>query len=353
MATDLRELARALFKTADNLRTNPSLGPDEYARPVLALLALRQMEARFDAVHAELGSRKGRLAPRPEDDQARGAPCLPESARFSRLLALPGNADLGAALSAAIQAVADANPDLAGVLPTEYAGLPSSVLAELLRLLAPLDILNLVTSQTGFAPTQCCGGGALLLDARPWLGGACLGCPVLKPHMAMCMPVALLAGGRWRTMAGAPAGGGALILASLAAFGIGPWRAFVAALPLFGYATEQPSDPRQGAQRICRDSPAGRSRLAGGGHAGRLRRRGGGDPGRRRPPTPAPKRPRGGLGAVQAALHPLIGSITACFASACPCCGWRGEHWRTAGGRGRKSGLAWPTCCRWRRGCCS
>ena len=140
MQTDLREVARALFKAADTLWTNTSLGPDEYAQPVLALIALRQMEASFEAVHAELGGRSGRLAPRPEDYQARGAPFLPEVARFSRLLALPGNADLGAALNAAMQAVAEANPDLAGVLPTGYAGLPSSVLGDLLRLLAPLAI---------------------------------------------------------------------------------------------------------------------------------------------------------------------------------------------------------------------
>ena len=141
MATDLREVARALFKSADTLWTNTSLGPDEYAQPVLALIALRQMEARFTAVDAELRPRAtSRLQPRPEDYQARGAPYLPEAARFSRLLALPGNADLGAALNAAMQAVADANPDLAGVLPQGYAGLPSSVLSELLRLLAPLNI---------------------------------------------------------------------------------------------------------------------------------------------------------------------------------------------------------------------
>lgn len=140
MATDLQAVARALFKAADNLWTNTALTPDEYAQPVLALVALRQMEARFDAVHKELGSRTGRLAPTPEDYQARGAPYLPPAARFSNLLALPGGADLGAALNAAMQAVADANPDLAGVLPQGYGGLPGDVLAELLRLLAPLQI---------------------------------------------------------------------------------------------------------------------------------------------------------------------------------------------------------------------
>jgi hypothetical protein len=39
-----------------------------------------------------------------------------------------------------MKAIADANPDLAGVLPQGYAGLPNDVLQELLRLLAPLKI---------------------------------------------------------------------------------------------------------------------------------------------------------------------------------------------------------------------
>jgi type I restriction enzyme M protein len=56
------------------------------------------------------------------------------------LLSLLGTADLGAELNAAMKAIADANPDLAGALPQGYAGLANSVLQELLRLLAPLQI---------------------------------------------------------------------------------------------------------------------------------------------------------------------------------------------------------------------
>ncbi len=197
MATDLREVARALFKTADNLWTNTALGPDEYAQPVLALIALRQMEARFDAVHAELGGRTGRLAPRPEDYQARGAPYLPESARFSRLLALPGNADLGAALNAAMQAVADANPDLAGVLPTGYAGLPSSVLAELLRLLAPLaiegDAYGLIFEyfMGEFAPNNLQKGGEFYTPASI----VSLIVEIIEPHEGRILDPACGSGG--------------------------------------------------------------------------------------------------------------------------------------------------------------
>lgn len=141
MATDLQDFSRTLFAAANQLWTNSTLRPDQYAQPVLALIALRQMEAKFDTVHAVLAPQyKGRLKPAPADYQAKGAIFLPENARFSRLLSLPGTADLGAELNAAMKGIADANPDLAGALPLGYAGLPNDVLQELLRLLAPLKI---------------------------------------------------------------------------------------------------------------------------------------------------------------------------------------------------------------------
>src|ERR1043166_4585201 len=138
MPNNAQEISSRLFAAADQLWTNTALRPDQYAQPVLALIALRQMEAKFTVVDAELRKTfKGRLKPTPTDYQARGAIFLPENARFSRLLALPGTADLGAELNAAMEAIAETNTDLAGALPRGYAGLPNSVLAELLRLLAP------------------------------------------------------------------------------------------------------------------------------------------------------------------------------------------------------------------------
>lgn len=141
MTTNLQELSRTLFAAADQLWTNSNLRPDQYAQPVLALIALRQMEAKFEAVHTDLAPHyTGRLKPSPADYQARGAVFLPEDARFSRLLSLPGTADLGAELNAAMKGIAETNPDLAGVLPQGYQGLPNSVLQELMRVLAPLKI---------------------------------------------------------------------------------------------------------------------------------------------------------------------------------------------------------------------
>lgn len=141
MAVDLQDLSRRLFAAANQLWTNTALRPDQYAQPVLALIALRQMEARFEIVHRELAPKfTGRLKAKPADYQARGAVFLPEVARFSRLLSLPGNAKLGAELNGAMKAIGEANPDLAGALPQGYGALPNEVLQELLRLLAPIEI---------------------------------------------------------------------------------------------------------------------------------------------------------------------------------------------------------------------
>ncbi len=141
MAVDLNQLVHRLFQTAEQLWTNTTLRPDQYAQPVLALIALRQMESRFDIVSEELARTfTGRLKPTPGDYQGRGAIFLPDHARFSYLLSLPENENLPEAINVAMTDIAEQNPDLAGVLPQGYGSLPDSVLRELLRLLAPLEI---------------------------------------------------------------------------------------------------------------------------------------------------------------------------------------------------------------------
>lgn len=138
---DLQDLTRRLFQTANQLWTNTDLRPDQYAQPVLALIALRQMEAKFDIVHAELSkTMTGRLKPTPGDYHGHGAVFLPEYARFSYLLSLPETENLAEALNEAMKAITEHNPDLAGVMPQGYGSLPNSVLRELLRLLQPLQI---------------------------------------------------------------------------------------------------------------------------------------------------------------------------------------------------------------------
>ena len=119
MSVDLQDLSRRLFATANQLWTNTALRPDQYAQPVLALIALRQMEAKFDAVHAILASTfTGRLKPTPADYQARGAIYLPDNARYSYLLGLPETSNLAEAINTAMKSIMDANPTALIVSPS-------------------------------------------------------------------------------------------------------------------------------------------------------------------------------------------------------------------------------------------
>lgn len=139
MATDLTELQNRLWEAADQLRANSGLRASEYSTPVLGLIFLRYADLRFAAAHEELeGKGSGRRKIGPADYHARGVLHLPDEARFEHLVGLPEGADLGKALNGAMAAIERTNPDLDGVLPRAYAGLPNSVLVELLRLLGRL-----------------------------------------------------------------------------------------------------------------------------------------------------------------------------------------------------------------------
>jgi type I restriction enzyme M protein len=139
VATDLSELQKRLWEAADQLRANSGLRASEYSTPVLGLIFLRYADLRFAAVHEELeGKRSGRRKIGPADYHARGVLHLPDEARFERVVGLPEGADLGKALNGAMAAIERTNPDLDGVLPRAYAGMPNAVLVELLRLLGRL-----------------------------------------------------------------------------------------------------------------------------------------------------------------------------------------------------------------------
>ncbi|QPI71737.1 type I restriction-modification system subunit M N-terminal domain-containing protein [Sphingobium sp. Cam5-1] len=169
MSVDLQDLSRRLFKTAEQLWTNTALRPDQYAQPVLALIALRQMEARFDLVHSDLSKTfTGRLKPTPQDYHGHGAVFLPDHARFSYLLGLPETENLAEALNAAMEAITEHNPDLAGVLPRGYGALPSSVLREVLRLLSTPVVMSPLRRASRWRTRTSAGGW--LPCRRNWKG---------------------------------------------------------------------------------------------------------------------------------------------------------------------------------------
>jgi hypothetical protein len=89
----------------------------------------------------------------------------------------------------------------------------------------------LLIGQNGFLMTAIFISGALVLNRNPWLAGALFGLLVLKPQLALALPIAMLAGLEWRVIAGAVAAVSALLLIGLILFGADSYRAFLGILP--------------------------------------------------------------------------------------------------------------------------
>ncbi len=131
---DIHDIETRLWDAADELRANSHLKASEYSVPVLGLIFLKYADSRFTQVEAELaGKASSRREIGKADYQSRGVLYLPETARFSRLVALREGENIGKALNDAMAAIEEANEGLRGVLPRAYMGLQNSTLVTLLR----------------------------------------------------------------------------------------------------------------------------------------------------------------------------------------------------------------------------
>jgi hypothetical protein len=91
---------------------------------------------------------------------------------------------------------------------------------------------NLGNGQNGALTAALVAAGALALRENPVIAGVCFGAVAYKPHLFMMIPVVLIAAGRWRAAAAAVATAALLMVASLLAFGVEPWLAFIKSAPL-------------------------------------------------------------------------------------------------------------------------
>jgi hypothetical protein len=90
----------------------------------------------------------------------------------------------------------------------------------------PVVFVNVGHGQNGFLTAALLGGALHWLDRRPWLAGVLIGLLAYKPQFGVLIPIALLAGGRWRTIGAAAATVAALVAVSFALLGSGIWHAF-------------------------------------------------------------------------------------------------------------------------------
>lgn len=107
-----------------------------------------------------------------------------------------------------------------------------------LAILAPTTILAVVSGQNGLLTAALLIGGFRLMARRPWLAGVLLGLLAFKPQLFALLPIVLLAGRRWRTLAAVGLTVAGMVGLSLSLYGLGAWRAWVEALPTFSQALE-------------------------------------------------------------------------------------------------------------------
>lgn len=114
---------------------------------------------------------------------------------------------------------------LAAYLATIRAILPRQQTL-LLAAAFPAVFVDIGHGQNGFLTATLLGGALNWLDRRPWLAGALIGLLAYKPQFGVLIPLALVMGGKWRTIATACVTVAAMFAASLLALGSGIWNAF-------------------------------------------------------------------------------------------------------------------------------
>ena len=102
--------------------------------------------------------------------------------------------------------------------------------APLLLLALPASLSTTVVGQNGFLTASLLGGALLCFEKRPVLAGILIGLLSYKPQFGILVPLALAAGGYWRTFATAAITTVVFALVSVAALGSEPWVAFLTSL---------------------------------------------------------------------------------------------------------------------------
>lgn len=94
-------------------------------------------------------------------------------------------------------------------------------------LLAPTASFTLGLGQNAFLSTAFLAGGFGLIGRSPNLAGVLLGLLTFKPQLWLMVPVALVAAREWRVLSVTMATAAIVALASVAAFGVEPWRVWI------------------------------------------------------------------------------------------------------------------------------
>lgn len=99
--------------------------------------------------------------------------------------------------------------------------------ALILALAFPAVFWTIGLGQNSFLSAALFGAATLFLDSRPIAAGLLFGALCYKPHLGLLVPVALIAGRRWKALGAGAISAAGLCAVSLAVFGPETWRAYL------------------------------------------------------------------------------------------------------------------------------
>jgi alpha-1,2-mannosyltransferase len=94
--------------------------------------------------------------------------------------------------------------------------------------LAPVVWVNVIFGQFGLLLSVLFVGALRVLPTRPILAGVLIGALTVKPQLGLLLAPMLILLGAWRAIAAATATAALLVALSVAAFGLEPWRVYIA-----------------------------------------------------------------------------------------------------------------------------
>jgi len=106
--------------------------------------------------------------------------------------------------------------------------------------LFPGIVSNFLVGHNGFLSGALLGGGLLVINRAPILAGILFGLFFYKPQLGILVPLALLAGRRWKVLGITVGSGAAIGIASALIFGPDVWLEFWRNLPLAAKLTDSP-----------------------------------------------------------------------------------------------------------------
>jgi len=97
----------------------------------------------------------------------------------------------------------------------------------------PSAAYNGMVGQNGFVTSAIMLSGLQLLSRNPAVGGAILGLMIVKPQLAVLLPVAVIAGRKWAAIPAAMASATLMLALAAALFGMDAYRGFLEVLPSY------------------------------------------------------------------------------------------------------------------------